>query len=133
MNSRLDDIQAAVLNVNLKYLDKLNSSRIYIASLYKNYLDYNRVYVQEVNDECTYHLFGAVIKTSNIGGFIRRCNNKGVPIRRHYPFKMSDLVGVRCKGSNYFNNLISLPMHPFLTEEEVKYISGVVNEEAGEV
>ena len=65
INSRLDEIQAAILHVRLKYLDKWNSRRREIAALYKTHLkDTPCILPQEYeNAKHVYHLF--VIRVSN--------------------------------------------------------------------
>jgi dTDP-4-amino-4,6-dideoxygalactose transaminase len=123
INSRLDDIQAAILNVNLKHIDEWNIYRNILADLYKSKLD-SRFKIQYIPKSCysSYHLF--VINIPEANKVIEYLSENGIEARRHYAFSMSDVL---YNGGNYFS-MLSLPMHPYMTEDEVSYICDVLND-----
>lgn len=123
VNSRLDDIQAAILDVNLTHLDEWNTYRNVIADLYNSKLD-DRFHTQIIPDGCfsSYHLF--VIDIPEAKKVIEYLSKYAIEARRHYAFSMSD---VQYSGGNRFS-MVSLPMHPYLTIDEIEYVCDVLNE-----
>lgn len=137
-NSRLDEIQAAVLRVKLKYLDKWNDLRRLHSKEYAELLDGVSGIVLPSNEENVkhvYHLY--VIKCENIDQIQEKLSSKGISTGIHYPVpihlqKAYTELGY-CKGDfpiteEYAQKILSLPMFPELTYDEVKYISDQIKE-----
>lgn len=134
-NSRLDEIQASVLNVKLKYLDEDNAKRKRIAGLYDEGLNRDKVTVpfSSKDGDHVYHLY--VIKCKNRDGLLKHLKENGVGAAIHYPSPVhlqSAYEGL--KGSDDLKvtekvrgKILSLPMYPELTEEEVKKVINEVN------
>jgi dTDP-4-amino-4,6-dideoxygalactose transaminase len=141
-NYRMDEIQAAVLNVKLKYLDEWNNKRIQVAKWYNEELkDLQEIELPKVQDNVkhTYHLY--VIKASDkkvrneLAEFL---NNKGISTAIHYPiplhlshaYRELDFVGTEdlSKSENACNRILSLPMYPELEKEEVKFVCDKIKE-----
>ena len=133
INSRLDGLQAAVLNVKLKYLDKWNESRRRIAASYKKYLQNckNIVLPEELKDvKPVYHLY--VIraeKRTELKAFLKE-NEISTSI--HYPISLPYLqtyASLHHQPADfpvtyqYQDKILSLPVYPEMTEEMVKYVS----------
>jgi len=127
-NSRLDEIQAAILRVKLKYLKDDIEKRNTIASLYCKYLDKSNFILPKVRDDSyhSYHLF--VIQTENRDDLIKLLNQNGILAAVHYKkavhqqanySKNSNLVITERIGAN----IVSLPMYPELSEKDILYIS----------
>jgi dTDP-4-amino-4,6-dideoxygalactose transaminase len=134
-NSRLDTIQATILNVKLKYLDENNNKRRINAGLYIKYLNDNKniqlPYVNE-NSNPVYHLF--VIQTNYRDALQDYLKNKGIECLIHYPIPCGELKAFEnldiCSPTNCLTQskkILSLPMYPELTEDEIKYICDNIN------
>ncbi len=127
-NSRLDEIHAAILSVKLKYLDKWNSKRRKIASIYISLLSkYNVDVVKEnVLGKSNFHLF--VIKTSNREKIMNHLKSKDIPSVIHYPLpihyvKSFSFLGYK-KGAfpiaeKTANQILSLPIYPDILRKDV--------------
>lgn len=135
-NSRLDELQAAVLTVKLKYLDAWNNRRREIADFYNNNIQNSQVTkpVEMTYGRHVFHLY--VVRHPDRDGFQNYLKEKGVHTVIHYPVPIhlqeayKDL-GYQ-KGSfpvaeKYANEIISLPMFPQLKDDEVETITEVVN------
>jgi dTDP-4-amino-4,6-dideoxygalactose transaminase/dTDP-4-dehydrorhamnose 3,5-epimerase-like enzyme len=134
-NSRLDTIQAAILDVKLKYLDDNNNKRRINAGLYIKYLNDNKnVQLPLIIDNSTpvYHLF--VIQTNYRDDLQDYLKNKGIVSMVHYPIPCGEIKAFEhlalCSPKNCLlisNKILSLPMYPELTEDEIKYICNNIN------
>jgi dTDP-4-amino-4,6-dideoxygalactose transaminase len=131
-NARLDNLQAAILLIKLKYLDKWNKERQKIAEIYNKELagvgDIVTPYVQP-NVSHVYHLY--VIRTKYRDKLMEFLKNNGigctiqyaVPLnlqpayKRKYE-KVSELKTVR----KVANEVLSLPIYPGLKESQVEYV-----------
>ncbi len=139
LNSRLDTIQAAILNVKLKYIDQWNNARAKNAGLYRKYLaDANVVlpFVAEYSNHI-YHQFS--IRVNDRNGLQNHLNAKGIPNAIHYAiplnlqpaFKELSPKAEVPVAEKVANSIISLPMFPELKEEEIEYISNIIIEFTG--
>jgi len=138
--NRLDNLQAAVLRVKLKYLEGWNESRRNNARLYKKYLrDLELELPEEIgNRKHVYHLY--VIKVNNRDKIREKLFERGVATGIHYPVPIHlqpayDFLGYK-KGDlpvaeETANSILSLPMFPELTEEQIKYICSSLMEVLG--
>ncbi|MBS3152100.1 DegT/DnrJ/EryC1/StrS family aminotransferase [Candidatus Woesearchaeota archaeon] len=137
INSRLDEIQAAILNLKLKYLDKWNSRRSEIAKMYFEGLKDNKDVVLPLdaeNSDQVFHLF--VIRHRDREGLMNYLTSKGVQTLIHYPIpnhlqeyylKNFDRRFNLPKTEEYSKEILSLPMFPELTDEEVAEIIRFIN------
>jgi dTDP-4-amino-4,6-dideoxygalactose transaminase len=129
-NSRLDTLQAGFLNVKLKYLDKWNEMRRINAKIYDDNLkNINEITIPKVNTNCipVYHLY--VIKTEKRDELKKYLEDKGITCLIHYPISIAETdaikdfnfkdVDICIKNSK---QLLSLPMYPELTKEEIDYV-----------
>ncbi len=131
-NSRLDGLQAAILSVKLKHLDKWIEARRSHARLYdKLFKDVQQVKTPEVKGSFThvYHVYCIKAEVRNkLRIFLE---NKGIETAIHYPEMLPFLVAYKyMKHSpdefpvsyNYQPMLLSLPMYPELTNDEIKFV-----------
>lgn len=139
VNSRLDSIQAAVLDVKLKYLDKYNQSRQRAATFYDEAFAENPYLEIPKRHSKSTHVFHQY--TLKINGFDRDLlktylETNGIPAMVYYPIPLHLQKAYRNNryGEGYFpvaeklcQSVISLPMHTELTEEQLKFISETVN------
>ncbi|MFT7029984.1 MAG: dTDP-4-amino-4,6-dideoxygalactose transaminase [Marinoscillum sp.] len=115
-NSRLDEIQAAILLVKLKYLDKWNERRITIARRYQEVIGC------PINASSVYHQF--TLKVTDRAEFQKKLLNKGIGTAVHYPFVVSSVEedGRLTNAQILVDTIVSLPIFPELMEEEIFYI-----------
>ncbi|HHB92320.1 MAG TPA: DegT/DnrJ/EryC1/StrS family aminotransferase [Thioploca sp.] len=130
-NSRLDGLQAAILDVKLKYLDNWLNQRIEIANIYKQELK-NEVNiiapVQQNWTRHTYHLY--VIRTSKRDELKKHLANNNIQTGIHYPIALPKLKAYEYTNQadeNMFINrvdkeLLSLPMGEHLSVEDAYQI-----------
>lgn len=137
MNHRLDTIQAAVLNVKLKYIERWNESRRRLALLYNEKLKGVAITPKEMHyGKHVYHLYVIrVNEASERDRLLEHLKSKGVAAGIHYPIPIhlqkaySDLAikeGSFPVTEEFSKKIISLPMFPELTEEEVDYVADSV-------
>ncbi|MRX47395.1 DegT/DnrJ/EryC1/StrS family aminotransferase [Pedobacter puniceum] len=134
LNSRLDELQAALLSVKLAYLDKEISVRRYVAQQYLSKINnYNLILPQITNDEChVWHLFVVLVKDrEKFQSYLNEHNIQTVihyPIAPHQQKAYSELNHLQFLITEEIHqNIISLPMSPVLTQEEIEYVIDVVN------
>lgn len=133
-NSRLDEIQAAILNIKLKYLDEENKKRQLIAQKYLQNIDNQQVILPKSDKifEDTWHLF--VVRTPNREAFRDFLLKKGIKTDVHYPIPPhKQLAYSEWKNESYpiaekiHQEVVSLPLNTGLTEAEIDYIIDSVN------
>ena len=133
INSRLDELQAAVLLVKLKYLYKENKKRREIAGQYlKNIKNEKLILPQDVSDSHVWHLF--VIRTKNRDAFAKYLSNNGVGSLIHYPIAPHKQKAYSEWNKESYpiseeihNTVLSLPLNPALKAEEIKKVIEVCN------
>ena len=133
-NSRLDDIQAAVLDVKLNYLDAENQRRQDIARTYYNNIKNDRIRLPKLmdNGDNVYHIFP--IFTSQRDQLKQYLQERGIGTLIHYPIPphlqscypeyhhLSLPVTERLAHQE-----LSLPLNPTMTDSEVMYIVETLN------
>ena len=134
-NTRLDALQAAVLRVKLGYLDRWNDIRRRRANLYHEFLTSADVVLPVAREdvEHVYHLY--VIRCANRDAVLRDLHRRGIGAGIHYPvpiqhqeaFENKCVVPRPLKNTEAFcDQLLSLPMCPFLTEQQVEQVAGAL-------
>jgi dTDP-4-amino-4,6-dideoxygalactose transaminase len=129
-NSRMDGIQAAVLDVKLKYLDKWTERRREIARRYDSDLENGAVkpYVTD-NVRHVYHLY--VVRVKGREKLQKVLAEKGIATGIHYPIPIPFLKAYRRLGYkaddfpvafSLKDKLLSLPIHGSMTDDEVDYV-----------
>lgn len=138
VNSRLDGIQAAVLNVKLNYLPSWNEARRRSARLYDNLLkDIPGVETPFVlpGMKHVYHLY--VIRTSQRPKLQAFLSEKGIATGIHYPTALPNLKAYAYLGHQpedfpvsyaYQDEILSLPMYAELTPNMIKYVAEAIQE-----
>lgn len=135
LNSRLDEIQALVLNIKLFSLDNDNEQRRKIARYYKSHINNNLVILPKTysDNAHVWHVF--VVRVKNRAKFQIYLKNKGIMSLIHYPIPPHKQKAYQEWNQLSFpitekihDEVISLPISPVLTEDEVKYVVDVVNE-----
>ncbi len=136
INSRLDPLQAAVLNVKLKYLDEWNNRRSLISYHYLNNIDNKNLILPEILDNAysCWHQF--VIRSKNREDLINYLNSKGVSTLIHYPipphqqeaFSEIDFSFFSLKiAETLSNEVLSIPIGPHLKETDYKIVANLLS------
>lgn len=135
LNSRLDEIHAAVLDVKLKYIDIENTRRRDIAKKYISGIKTSGVHLPELpenDEEHVWHLF--VLRTKDREKIQNNLIDKGIQTLIHYPIPPH-----KQKAYGEFNHLslpiteqiheevLSLPISPVMSDEEVEYVIQMLN------
>lgn len=132
LNSRLDELQAAILRIKLKHLESDNNRRREIAKRYvknlKNVKGLELVLPNNLEDS-NFHLF--VIKTDRRDVLQSFLKSQGIPSLIHYPVTIPDqpMFRGRYKGlkipvaRKFIKEILSLPCYPLLSLGEVDYVS----------
>lgn len=135
VNSRLDEMQAAVLNVKLKYLDQQNNIRKEIAKKYINGITHEGIILPAVdgeNDSHVWHLF--VILTSARDELQKYLSEKGIQTLIHYPIpphqqaayqEFNDLSFPETESIH--KKVLSLPMDPTMSQEDIETVIKAIN------
>jgi dTDP-4-amino-4,6-dideoxygalactose transaminase len=134
-NARLDTVQAAVLRPKLERLEEWNSRRRQLAALYRETLpeDGLTLLSEPEGTESCYHLF--VIRSDRRDAIRTALLQNQIECGIHYPVPLH--LQPACRELGYApgafphaeamaDSVLSLPMHPFLTEREVKTVSQTV-------
>ena len=137
VNSRLDEIQAAVLNVKLKYLEQDNQRRREISKYYRENIINPKIILPKVAPDRelahVWHVF--VVRTEERDKFQKYLSENGIQTIIHYPtpphkqgaYKEWNSMSLPITEEIH-NTIISLPISPVMTDEEVKKVVEVVNE-----
>lgn len=135
INSRLDPLQAAILGVNLKYLDEWNTRRREIAGEYIAKLNQKGFSIlSKIPSESVWHHF--IVLTEDRDGLKEFLARKNIGTEIHYPESAEAIFRklkhtsnpISPKATEIARKTLSLPMHPWLTDDEVDRIISKVNE-----
>jgi len=135
-NSRIDPIQAAILKVKLKHLDKWNSRRAYIASYYSTQLFGTEIETPFIPSwaESAWHLY--VIRYSKRDYLQKKLLDEGIETLIHYPVPPHlqkaysndiPIINTDLKiTSELSQQIISLPIWPHLNEDQLNFITKTI-------
>lgn len=138
VNSRLDGIQAAVLNIKLKYLEKYNLTRHMAAEYYDNAFRDVPDIIIPFRDEKSGHIFHQYtirLRNSDRDKLKTFLESREIPSMIYYPVPLhlqKAFAGLGYKEGDFpvteelCKTVISLPMHTELDEDQLKYITGSV-------
>ena len=136
INSRLDGMQAAILNVKLQYIQNWTSQRIELANYYIEALkDVNDISVPMIDARCkhVFHLF--VIQVKNRKLLQKELILKGIANAIHYPVPLPFMEAYKYLGNSrkdfpnvnkISNKILSLPIYPELTKNNIDYIVNTI-------
>lgn len=136
-NSRLDEVQAAFLRFKLKALNQWNAKRRSIAKKYLNELDVETLQLPKVKDYANpnWHIFPIMCDFRD--ELSRGLERNGVQSIVHYPVPPYSQGAYSSLGlserqfpisTRIARNILSIPMHPYMTEEETDYVIEMVND-----
>ncbi len=139
VNSRLDSVQAAILNIKLNYLDIYNEFRKAAALKYNQRLADNPKLVTPFRkgdcDTHVYHQYTLKVIDGDRDSLVNHLNDKGIPCGVYYPIPLhlqKAYVSENYKDDDFkvtneiVNQVISLPMHTELTDNQIDFITDTV-------
>jgi dTDP-4-amino-4,6-dideoxygalactose transaminase len=131
-NSRLDEIQAAFLRINLRYLEEDNSKRRQIASKYLTSIDSKYLELDYAdNQNHVFHLF--TLRSSDRRHVLRHLQECNVGVDVHFPIpdhkqKFSHCFDLSLPNTEQLaREIFSIPCHPELTSEEQERVISALN------
>jgi dTDP-4-amino-4,6-dideoxygalactose transaminase len=135
INSRMDGIQGAILDVKLKYLEQWTQQRKEIASLYSELLDS----VREIETPAirkgashVFHIYAIRTRADLRDQLVEHLRSAGIATGIHYPIALPNLKAYQYlgyhpedfpKATTFSKELISLPIFPELRRDEVEYVA----------
>ncbi|MBT2680362.1 DegT/DnrJ/EryC1/StrS family aminotransferase [Bacillus sp. ISL-35] len=136
-NSRLDGIQAAILNVKMNYIEQWTEARRKNASLYREMLKDTKIIlpVEKEDVRHVYHLF--VIRIKDREAVQKKLLDRGIQTGIHYPAPIHLTEAYRDLGisqgtyplsEEYASSLLSLPMYAELTKDQIREICDALKE-----
>lgn len=140
VNSRLDSIQAAILDIKLKNLDQYNSSRRNSAKIYSEMINSKNIIkpiIKYEDDSHVFHQYTLRLINGKRDQIVKFLNENGVPCGIYYPVPLHNQNAYKSKRyiesdfsvtNQICSEVFSLPMHSELSEEQQNFISDLVNE-----
>lgn len=135
INSRLDEIQAAFLNLKLKNLDRDNATRQKIAQTYIAHINNQHIALPEYNNSGnhTFHLF--VIRVQNQQQFQQYALNNGIQTQIHYPVAPHQQPAIQELFNQPYpiseqihNTVVSIPLYHTLKNNQIEKIIHTLNQ-----
>ena len=134
VNSRLDEVQAAILRARLRFLPAWTERRRTLAARYRRALAGARVRVPpEADPGHVYHLFP--ILSTDRDGLQEHLSARGIGTLVHYPVpipRQQMLAGLRSAAcpvtDRVTSQVLSLPLHPQLSDEDVDFVAAAIHD-----
>ena len=137
VNSRLDEIQAAILRVKLRHLDQWNGRRLTIAAQYHEGLKHSGLVLPHVPEwaDAVYHLF--VVRSKRRDALRQHLENVGIGALIHYPIPphlqnaykdMAMRPGSLPISERIHEEVLSLPIGPHLAESQADTVIRAIQE-----
>jgi len=139
VNSRLDSIQAAVLNAKLPHLDIYNKARQIAAQKYTSILKNHKNIITPIvigtDDSHVFHQYTLRIINANRNTLMEHLINKGIPCTIYYPIPLHNqkaYLNSQYKEENFKNTnqlvqeVLSLPMHTELETKQIEFITETI-------
>ncbi len=137
VNSRLDTLQAAILKVKLKYLEQWNTARQHAAARYDELLKGTEVRIPYIAPYGQHIFHQYTVRAPRRDGLDEHLKEKGIPHAIYYPVPLHLQQAFAMAGNKKgdfpvsekaADEVISLPMHTELTEEQQAFITDEVKE-----
>ena len=137
INGRLDALQAAVLNVKIKYFNDEIKAREEIGARYSKLLENSAVTPPKILKDRTSVYAQYSIRSKNRTELISKLNQAGIPVAVHYPISLHQQEAFASLGykngdfpvsEKISNEIMSLPMSPFLTKEQQDLVVSAIKE-----
>lgn len=129
-NSRMDELQAAFLNVLLPSLKERNNKRIFYAKKYHQIFERYERFLPPLIDGAVYHQFP--LRLPNRAKFLNSLNSFGFQVGIHYPYTMKSHPAFKKYCANIpisekvVNEFVSIPIQPEILENDFDKISNII-------
>lgn len=134
INSRLDEIQAAILSVKLKYLDKENQKRRKIANYYLEYIKNDKITLPKVGESNSHVWHQFVIRCERRDDLQEYLKENSIQTMIHYPIPPHKQEAYKEWNNKRYpitekihNEVLSLPMSPVLKDYQIQKVIDVIN------
>ncbi len=138
INSRLDTLQAAILNVKLQYLEGYTARRNEVATYYDEHIKTENVVIpaRAKNSTHVFHQYTLKVRNKNRDDFQKYLAEHGIPTMIYYPIPLHLQQAYRRKGfgegsfpvtERLSKTVISLPIHTEMETDELAYICETIN------
>ena len=134
INSRMDDIQASILNFKLKKLNQYISKRNKIAEFYNENLDKSKFTIPKINKNNKHVYYEYVVAANNRSNLLKNAKKNGVKLKITYPYMIHKMkFFTKFKNPNLktteklSKKIFSLPTFPELTKSELNKIVKILN------
>ena len=137
INSRLDELHAAILLKKLNHLDEYILTRCEIAKRYDNELSSTSMILPRERRDNKYVYYVYAVKHSKRDLFIEKLRERDIHVNISYPWPIHTMAGYEYLGwkdgdlpitERYANEIFSLPMYPTLTNDEQTEVINAVKE-----
>ena len=130
-NFRITEFQAAIGTIQLRKLDERNERRRHIASVYtRSFKDSFTTPQEREGSTHVYHLY--TLRHPDRNRIVEDLRSAGIDARVYYPYLLHELRGAvhlpTPKAETFRREVFSIPVHPYLTDEEVSYIVEALTE-----
>jgi len=135
MNSRLDEVQAAILRVKLRHLDKENRKRQSLARTYEGRLRSTSLVLPTCASDSTHAYHQYVVRHRNRDSLRKFLAGKGINTLIHYPVPVHQqpayrgrlrVVGSMINTEKVANEILSLPMYPELRQTDARRVAEAI-------
>jgi dTDP-4-amino-4,6-dideoxygalactose transaminase len=134
-NARMDELQAAILRVKMRYLEEWNTARQTHAQVYTQQLQGLVKQVPVIRPENTHVFYIYVVQVQNRQQFRKQLEQAGIATGIHYPIPIH--LQPACAHYGYqggmlpvteavAEHIVSLPMYPELTDEQIQMVVNIV-------
>ncbi len=136
LNSRIDELQAAMLCVKLPHLDSENSRRRHIARLYNTLIDNPLITLPQLPDVPHTHVWHQyIVRTPHREELMQHLLQWGIETGIHYPipphkqeaYKEYNHLALPT-AEQLAGEVVSLPIAPYLTDDDIRYIANAINQ-----
>jgi dTDP-4-amino-4,6-dideoxygalactose transaminase len=138
INSRLDELQAAILRVKLTHLDEMNALRIALAALYADLLDeeYIRPQVARTGVQSVHHVFSALCADKR-DALVAFLEERKIQTNVYYPMPLNRQRGFLAAfepspslpvAEDVSRRVIALPFYPEIPEETIRLVASTINQ-----
>ena len=134
-NSRLDEIQAAILRVKLQHIDRFNHLRKNVATQYNSQIKNSSVTLPFISNYCDHVFHQYTILNNNRDELQSYLHENGVssaiyypiPIHKQIVYKSSQINTTLRNAEEIATKCLSLPIYPELRVDEINYIANLIN------
>ncbi|MFH0867534.1 MAG: DegT/DnrJ/EryC1/StrS family aminotransferase [Bacteroidota bacterium] len=132
INSRMDGLQGAVLNIKLPYIDEWNNRRLQHALYYNKLLaGIEQVITPQIRKDCKHIFHIYCLRVIDRNALMESLRNNGIETAIHYPAALPNMPAysyMNCRpsdfpvASEYQDQIVSLPMFPELTNGQIEHV-----------